>query len=207
MMLAEKLLLLCWDAERGAPASGIAASRLRRGLAAAVLAELALQRRLVGDADALRVADDLPCYAALLGEAASVLARARGAWTAKAAVRRLESGLPRLRARVVDSLVGRDVLQTGGTLLARRYPVRSMQALRAVHAELSACWNAADPPEASLALASIAESAGLLAARATAADLCALRLAVETRRDAAQQAAASDRIALLLAIGEAAGPG
>lgn len=204
MMLAERLLLLCWDAHRGTPAAGVHVARLRRALAAAILAELALHRRLDGTAEALHVPDDLPDYTALAGEGAAILRRSGQSMTAAAAVRTIESRMPRLHARIVASLVGRDVLHEYGLPLFRRHPVRSMQALQAAHAELESCSGNRTPAPAALALAAILDGSGLLAARVTRDDASAIRAALARARTGAMHAAGADDTALLLAIGESA---
>jgi hypothetical protein len=206
MMLAERLLLLCWDAHRGTPAAGVHAGHLRRALAAAVLAELALRRRLEGPPEALRVPDGLPDYTPLVSEGAAMLRRSGRAISAAAAVRKLESRMPRLRARIIASLVGRDVLHQYGVPLFRRHPVRSMQALQAAHAELESCCGNRRPAPAALALAAILDGSALLAARVTRDDASAIRAALAHARAASTQADGADESALLLAIGEAAAP-
>lgn len=204
MMLAERLLLLCWDAHRGTPAAGVRVARLRRALAAAILAELVLHRRLDGTVDALRVPDDLPDYTALAGEGAAILRRSGRAMSAAAAVRTIESRMPRLHARIVASLVGRDVLHQYGLPLFRRHPVRSMQALQAAHAELESCCGSLAPAPSALALAAILDGSGLLAARVTRDDASAIRAALARARTGPAQAAVTGDTALLLAIGESA---
>jgi hypothetical protein len=204
MMLAERLLLLCWDADRGTPAAGVHATRLRRALAAAILAELALRRRLDGTADALSVPDNLPDYTALTGEGAAILRRSDGAISAAAAVRRLESRMPRLRSRIVASLVRRDVLHQYGVPLFRRHPVRSMQALQAAHAELVSCSSSRTPTPAALALAAILDGSGLLVARVTRDDATAIRAALARSRTGTMQSGVAGEIDLLLAIGASA---
>ncbi len=174
-MLAERLLLLCWDAQRGTPVAGVQAKQLNRALAAAILAELVLRRRLDGTADALCVPDNLPDYTVLISEGAAILRRNGNPISVTAAVHLLSSRMSRLRERVIASLVARDILHEYGTPMFRRHPMRSMQSWQEAHAELKSCGHNRNPRPAALALAAIFDGAGLLTTRVECDDASAIR--------------------------------
>jgi hypothetical protein len=203
MMLAESLLLLCWDAERGVPAAGVGSAALRRALAAAVLAELVMHRRVEGDATALWVPAPMPHFTQVASDAVRALHRVGRALSAPVAISQIEAAIPDLRERIVRSLTGRDVLHSGSQFLRRTHPVRSMRALQEAHALLDSVRRCSAPTADAVAIAAIMECTGLLDARVTADDAVELRLALVRLQDGPPGGAASD-VQLLLAIGHEA---
>lgn len=168
MTLAEQLVLLALDPLRGKPALGVVVSRLRRGTAAAILAELVLHHRLLAVGDLVAMADALPDYHPLLGEAGPLISRGGAPISAAEAVRRVERGIPDLVGRVRDSLVARDLIHHyRQAFFIHRYPLRSQQALDEVFAALHRVIDRQQAQLADLALAEIVDSCGVAAARLT----------------------------------------
>jgi hypothetical protein len=200
MNLAEQLLILALDPERGVPARGVDARRLQRGLAGAVLAELAVNGRLRGDASGVTVGDNLPDVNPLLQEAAARLAQERRPIAVGEAVSLVERTLGNAAKRATRSLVARDILHDyREAFVLHRNPVRSMQALREVHEALNGLAKARTPTNAAVALAFVADACGVLSVRMTPAETLPLRerlRALSSDGDATR--------ALLLAIGDAA---
>lgn len=168
MTLAEQLVLLALDPLRGKPALGVVVSRLRRGTAAAILAELVLHHRLLAIGDRVAMADALPDYHPLLGEAGPLISRGGAPVSPAEAVRRVERGIPDLVGRVRDSLVARDLIHHyRQAFFIHRYPLRSQQALDEVFAALHRVIDRQHATLADLALAEIVDCCGVAAARLT----------------------------------------
>lgn len=168
MTLAEQLVLLALDPLRGKPALGVVVSRLRRGTAAAILAELVLHHRLLAIGDRVAMADALPDYHPLLGEAGPLISRGGAPVSPAEGVRRVERGIPDLVGRVRDSLVARDLIHHyRQAFFIHRYPLRSQQALDEVFAALHRVIDRQQATLADLALAEIVDCCGVAAARLT----------------------------------------
>jgi hypothetical protein len=166
MTLAEQLVLFALDPVRGKPAAGIVPARLRRGTAAAILAELVLHHRLRGDPERGVVADALPDYNPLLGEATELLREGGAPVPIDEATLRVERGIAKLERRVIDSLVARDLLHHyRQAFFWHRHPLRSRQAFDEVAATLRAASEGGKLDLAELAFAAIADGAGLAALR------------------------------------------
>jgi hypothetical protein len=166
MTLAEQLVLLALDPMRGKPAAGVIVPRLRRGTAAAILAELVLHHRLLVVGDRVAMADALPDYHPLLGEAGPLISRGGGPIPPAEAVRRVERGISDLVGRVRDSLVARDLIHHyRQAFFFHSYPLRSQQALDAVFASLHRVIDRNQAQLTDLALATIVDCCGVAAAR------------------------------------------
>lgn len=203
MTLAEQLVLLALDPQRGRPADGIVAARLRRGTAAAILAELVLHRRLIADGDRVALADALPDYHPLLSEAGPLLSKGGEPISIAEAIHRVERGIPNLVQRVIDSLVGRDLIHHyRQAFVFHRYPLRSRQALDAVFATLHRVMDgkAAALPE--LALAAIVDCCGVAGARLASEKQFLLRRSLHADHGGA--IVASEDFRLIRAIARAA---
>lgn len=185
MILAEELVLLSLDSDRGRIATGIEKNLLLRGAAGAILAEMVLRKRIHSMPGGIALSDSLPDFHPLLTEAARLLARERGAIPEAQAIARVAHGISGLLQRLLSSLVARDILHhQRRALFVHRYPVRSMQALREVFARVHAVVGGhGGPPE--LALAACAESSGVLAVRFTSEERFRVRRQLETRREQA----------------------
>lgn len=133
MLIAEHLALIALD-----PLSGLARASLKqahdqRFLAACLLMELGVQTRLGARGDVVVVLDTLPSRHPLLTQALRIVRDASGRMEAVDAIKRVASGIPRLREELLDALVRRDILhpsrkQHFNLFGIRMYPVRSMQA-------------------------------------------------------------------------------
>jgi hypothetical protein len=133
MLIAEHLALIALD-----PVSGIARFNLKqaheqRFLAACLLMELGVQTRLGARGDVVVVLDTLPSRHPLLTQSLRIVREASGRMEASDVIRRVASGIPRLREELLDALVRRDILhpprkQHFNLFGTRMYPVRSMQA-------------------------------------------------------------------------------
>jgi hypothetical protein len=202
MNLAEQLVLLALDPEKGVLARGIERRPLRRGIAAAVLAQLALHGRLRGEADTVAVSDNLPDFQPLLDEAATRLASERTEMPVDDAVSLVDGTLGDSVKRVLRSLVARDVLHDyREAFILHRHPVRSMQALREVHESLRGiARNGTAPANSAVALAAVGDGCGVLSVRMTASEAENLRGRLRRLADDGGDATRS----LLLAIGRAA---
>jgi len=164
--LAEQLVLLALDPMRGRPAPGVVSARLRRGAAAAILAELVMHHRLVARGDRVAMADALPDYHQLLGEAGALIRRGGVPLPLAEALQRVERGIPKLVERVLDSLVARDLLHHyRQVFFLHRYPLRSRQALDEVFAVLHRVMENKAPSASDLALAAMADCCGVASAR------------------------------------------
>ena len=185
MILAEELVLLSLDSDRGRIANGIARQALLRGAAGAILAELVMRKRIHPMPGGLSLSDSLPDFHPLLTEATRVLARERGAISEATAIQRVAGGISGLLQRLLRSLVARDILHDERALLfTHRYPVRSMQSLREVFARVHAVV-AGQGGHSELALAACAEASGVLAVRFTSEERYRVRRQLDTRRAAA----------------------
>ena len=168
MTLAEQYVLYALDPMRGRPAAGVDGAALRRGTAAAILAELVLHHRLRGDAARGVVVDALPDYNPLLVEASALLHRDAGPVPITEAIERIARGIPRLERRVIDSLVARDLLHHyRQAFLWHRYPLRSRQALDEVVAMLDAVIDGESTGLRELAFASLVDATAVASVRLT----------------------------------------
>jgi hypothetical protein len=168
MILAEQIVLLALDPERGTLAPGIASARLRRAAAAALLVELILVQRLLPHAAGVAVADQLPSFHPLLSEALRVLSRSGAPLPAAAALHQVERKIRPLLRRILSNLVDRDILhEQREWLLRRRYPIRSMQALSEVFDSIHAAL-AGRGDTRSILLLALANAGEVLGARLTA---------------------------------------
>lgn len=203
MTLAEQLVLFALDPLRGKPAQGIPAHRLKRGAAAALLAELVLGKRLiaVGDGDAVCMLDTLPDVNPLLDEAGPLLAKQPVPVPITEAVRRLELGIRGIVPRLLDSLVGRDILHRAReAFVLHRYPLRSQQALGQVHERLRSIYEREHPDAGAIALGAIADASGVAAARMSTEDRFRMR-----RRLAPGHGESHGDLALIFRIAQIAG--
>jgi hypothetical protein len=199
MILAEELVLLSLDSDRGRIANGIAKRALLRGAAGAILAEMVLRKRINAVPGGLTLADSLPDFHPLLSEAGRLLARERGAIPEAVAIQRVAHGISGLLRRLLRSLVARDILHDEReAFFVHRYPVRSMQALREVFARVHAVV-AGQGGHPELALAACAEASGVLAVRFTAEERFRVRRQIETRREQAASGDMESRLILSLA--------
>jgi hypothetical protein len=199
MILAEQLQLLALDPDQGRYASTVNTRGLQRAAAAALVVELLLQRRLVGDVHGIQLADNLPAFNPLLGAAARHLLEFGRASPAEA-VGRVAARMRALPKRLIKSLVSRDVVHDyRQAFIFHRYPVRSMQALREVfsHLQATAAGRAA---KAQIALAALANGVGILTARLSEHERGEVRRALEQFAATAQ----GDDALLLALCNEAA---
>ena len=205
MILAEELVLLSLDSDRGRIANGIDKRSLLRGAAGAILAEMVLRKRVHAAPGGIALSDSLPDFHPLLSEATRLLARERGAIAESLAIRRVASGISGLLRRLLHSLVARDILHDERqAFFVHRYPVRSMQALREVFARVHAVV-AGQGGHPELALAACAEASGVLAVRFTSEERFRVRRQIETRRE--QAVAGGDTEArLILSLAAAIAP-
>jgi hypothetical protein len=204
MILAEQLVLLSLDPDQGRFARGIDRERLRRGAAAAILAELVLHKRLVGDVNGVRLSDSLPDFHPMLAEAVRAL-RHGGTLTIDAAVDRVAHGIGSLLQRLLDSLVARDILhEQRQAFVFRRYPVRSMQALSEVYNSLHAVMSGQRSTPQAHALAAAADACGVLDVRMTPEERFRVRRYVDPRPLAPAEPAREADAALILAFAQAA---
>src|SRR5688572_28186336 len=110
MILAEKLVLLSLDPERGKPAPGVEPARLRTGAATALLAELVLHGSLSGNERGLVLDERLPDFHPLLSETTRALHGHPAGLDPADAVRRVARANSGLVARLINNLVARDIL-------------------------------------------------------------------------------------------------
>lgn len=201
MILAEELVLLALDPDRGAVARGVDPVRLRRAAAAAVLGELLLHKRVNSTADGLSLSDPLPDFHPLLTEASRILGRRTRPIPPEEAIDRVASGIGGLTKRLLRSLVARDILHDQReAFFMHRYPVRSMQALREVFGHVHAVI-AGQGTVQQVALAGFSDAGGVLAVRMTPEECFRARRQLEARRDGA-----SPDLAALLDLARAATP-
>jgi hypothetical protein len=201
MIIAEQLVLLALDPERGVAAPGIRRDALARGACACLLADLVLSRRVARRGRGIARLDDLPDFNPLLDVAGRAIPLEEIA--VPQALARIAAATGSLVSRLLDSLVARDVLHRQRTaLVLLRHPVRSMQALRGVHQRLHEAARDPAASPAALALALMADRCGVLEARSTPDELGRIRGRIdEMRRN--PDASAMD-LSLLLDIGAAA---
>jgi hypothetical protein len=197
MTLAEQLMLLAMDPVRGRFAAGIVPARLRRGTAGAILAELVLHHRLLAFGDRVALADTLPDYQPLLGEAVPLLARGGAPLSIAEALDRIERGIGGLVARVREALVSRDLLHHyRQAFFIHTYPLRSRQAADTVFATLHRVIEAKGASLADHALAALADASGAAAATLPSEKQFLLRRALH----ADEGVVASTEFALIRAI-------
>jgi hypothetical protein len=201
MTLAEQLVLLALDPLRGKPAAGVVVSRLRRGTAAAILAELVLHHRLFAVGDRVAMADALPDYHPMLGEAGPLISRGGGPIAPGEAVRRVERGISDLVGRVRDSLVARDLIHHyRQAFFLHSYPLRSQQALDEVFAALHRVIDRNQAQLPDLALAAIVDCCGVAAARLSSEKQFLLRRSLH---EAEERAGAPPELLAIRAIARA----
>jgi hypothetical protein len=183
MIIAEQLVLLALDPEKGLPAPGIRRDALTRGACACLLAELVLSRRVARRGRGIARLDDLPDFNPFLEAAGRALPA--GETSVAEAMSRIQSASGALLRRLLDSLVARDVLhRQRRALLLSRYPVRSMQALREVHRRLHEVERNPQPTPSALALVLVADRCRVLEARSTPDELGRIRARIaELRRN------------------------
>jgi hypothetical protein len=123
MLLAEELLLLALDPDKGTVPLGCQ-DYVKVGLSGALLAELALRGSIVVDDGRVVVSGDLPAEPVLAAAAAFLGGDAKG-WPAKKAVQKLDKALGGVWARLVDPLIEAGVLDRdkAGPLSVTRHPV------------------------------------------------------------------------------------
>lgn len=162
MLLAERLLLLLLDVRTGTV-------RTHRGTdvptlcAAALLIELAAQRRLAMVAGLLRSEADLPAPDPLLDETRRQLVR--NPLKPGAAIAAVERQTAPLLSRLLERLHRRDLLHRERDWRfwrGSRYPLRSHQARNEVIAHLRQAAADAAPPAEALGLLLLADLAGIL---------------------------------------------
>ncbi len=202
MILAEELVLLSMDPDRGVVARGIDVDRLRRASAAAILGELLLHKRINTSADGLMLSDPLPDFHPLLGEASRIIGRHTRPLAFEAAIGRVATGIGGLIKRLLRSLVARDILHDQReAFFLHRYPVRSMQALREVFGHVHAVI-AGQGTVQQVALAGFSDAGGVLAVRMTPEERLRTRRQIDARREAA-----GPELAALLDLAHAASGG
>jgi golgi phosphoprotein 3 len=168
MILAEQLVLLALEPESGAFARGIDRDRLRRGAASAILGEMALHKRLARAVDGMVLSDALPDFHPLLAEATALLARVGRSFSAEEGISRVAAGISGLLDRLLRSLNARDILHDQReAFFFHRYPVRSMQSLREVFANVHAVEGGDHPLATQITLAAVADACGVLDVRLT----------------------------------------
>jgi hypothetical protein len=202
MILAEELVLLSLDPDRGAVARGIDVDRLRRAAAAAILGELILHRRINSGPDGLMLSDPLPDFHPLLAEASRIIGRHTRPLAREDAIGRIANGIGGLIKRLLRSLVARDILHDQReAFFLHRYPVRSMQALREVFGHVHAVI-AGQGTTQQVALAGFSDAGGVLAVRMTPEERLRARRQIDSRRESANA-----DLAALLDLAHATGPG
>lgn len=140
LLLAEELLLIALDDEKGTTSSSVSVDP---GLAGALLLDLIAAGSLVEMGDALAAGDGAPPSHPLLAEALAAV-RAKGEpKKAKHWVDRLPKELKPIKGRVAEGLVDRGVLgeeqhKTLGLISTRRYPAADGAPERALRARLEA---------------------------------------------------------------------
>ncbi|HVF35185.1 MAG TPA: GPP34 family phosphoprotein [Candidatus Saccharimonadia bacterium] len=201
MTLAERYVLLALDPLRGKPAAGVRADSLRRGTSAAILVELVLHRRIAVANEEVTVAAALPDFHPLLGEAVPLLARGAVPIPVGEALSRIERGIPKIVARVLDSLVARDLLHHyRQAFVFHTHPLRSRQALDEVFAALHRVLDGT-ASRAELAFAALVDCCGVGAARLPSETQFLLRRALAVVE---QQPNAPEEFAEIRAITRAA---
>jgi hypothetical protein len=134
MLIADRVLMLALSAEGGLPLAGLKKDRLQRGLVAALVAELALLRRLHLDQDGrIQVSDHLPLSHPLLAEVMLLLAQLGPAMAAAEVMAVAAQRLGNLWRRLAEGLFRRDLLHSSigwrfGFWPQRVYRLRSRQA-------------------------------------------------------------------------------
>jgi hypothetical protein len=200
MIIAEQLVLLALDPERGTFARGIDGRAVSRGACACLLAELVLSRRVARRGRGIARLDNLPVFNPLLDAAGKALPAAEV--SVPDALARIAGVAGSINRRLLDGLVSRDVLHRSRALLVfSRHPVRSMQALREVFDRLYEVVRAEEPSSAALALAVVADRCGVLEARTTPDELTRIRERITTLRR--NPDIASVDFSLLLEVGDA----
>lgn len=197
MTLAEQLVMLALDPERGVFARGIDVGRLRRAIAAAVLFELALHGRVQGDEQGVTATTSLPDFNPQLDAAANRLIAAGGRVPLADAVDMVRRTLGNSTKRLISALVARDILHHHRqAFIFQRNPLRSMQSLREVFDALRTVTRGNAPSHTAIGLAVLADASGVLAARSTPEELSA------TRKRLAEIANAphDDKLRLLFAL-------
>jgi len=199
MIIAEQLVLLALDPERGTVSRGIERSALSRGACAAVLADLVLSRRVARRGRGIALLDNLPDFNPLLDIAGKALASADT--SIADAIERIARKLGSIDRRLLASLVARDVVHDyRQAFVLHRYPVRSMQALRVVFDRLHEVARAPQPSPAAVAFAVIAERSGVLAARTTPDERTRIRQRIQALRLNPDSSAVD--LSLVIEIGE-----
>lgn len=180
MIVAEQLVLLALEPERGVFARGVQPVRLRSGAAAAILADMILHKRIARSGDGIELADALPDFHPLLSEGAVLLAHGPRQRSIADAIHRVERGIGSLLKRLLRSLTARDILHDEReAFVLHRYPVRSMQALREVFEHVHAVEAGRNPQPAHVALAAIADACGVLDVRLSPEERMKVRRHVE----------------------------
>jgi hypothetical protein len=181
MIIAEQLVLLALDPERGTFSHGINRKALARGACAAVLADLVLSRRVARRGRGIALLDNLPDFNPLLDAAGKALASSDTG--IGDAIERIARKLGSIEGRLLASLVARDVVHHyRQAFVLHRYPVRSMQALRVVFDRLHEAARMPQPSPAAVAFAAIAERCGVLAARTTPDERTRIRQRINALR-------------------------
>ena len=141
LTLAEQLLLLALDDEKGVDTTGFGAE-LDTGLAGAVLLDLAAAGCVHEDRGRLVAVDCSPPDGPLAADALAAIRVSSERWSAKDWVSRAPRELERLRERVAEGLVSRGILEEQrkrrfGLVRATRYPVRNPEPERGLRAALA----------------------------------------------------------------------
>lgn len=140
MLIAEQLMLLCIDPQRGEFDASLAHVDMNSLAAAALILDLAEQRRLRYKSGHVAVEALLPTTHPQLAHAAQVLAGPVNGLRMGAAIELLVSRLPQLSRHLLESLFRRDVLhrvRASWWPWSRIYfPLRSLQARNEAIAQL-----------------------------------------------------------------------
>jgi hypothetical protein len=172
LLLAEELLLIAYDDERGRDRSDWG---LDAGLAGALLIELADSGHLTQDADHLVPTGAGPAPGGLPGEALAAVAASERPRSAGHWVHRLPRTLEPLRRRVAEGLVARGILREEharalGVIPVTRFPIREPAVEAALVARLRGVLLEDRPPDARtaqlVALLSGVQLVGLVVPRA-----------------------------------------
>lgn len=199
MIIAEQLLLLALDPERGVFARGVASAAVARGACACLLADLVLSRRVARRGRGIARLDNLPVFNPLLDAAGKALPQSEV--SVGDALQRIGAVAGAINRRLLDGLVSRDILHRNRSLLVlTRHPVRSMQALREVFDRLYEVVRTDEPSSNALALALMADRCGVLEARTTPDELTRIRDRIGTLRRNPDTATVD--FSLLLQIGD-----
>lgn len=164
MLIAEQLMLVSIEPERGLFESSRSHLDIDTLAAAALILDLAEQKRLRYNAGHVAIETDMPVSHALLAAASQALAGP--ALRLEAATELLVSRLAPIARELLDSLFRRDVLHRARASWwpgsGRRYPLRSLQARNEAESQLRAAAMADRPALRGTGLLMLVDLAGRL---------------------------------------------